>query len=133
MKIYDYRGKNNISGPRLREARKAIKLSQEELAEELQKQGIEVERDSISRMEIGSRFVADYELIKLSEILEKDIDWLLSDIDTGEASEAGAETTAEETAGFLPDEQNGLMNDYRPLDEKPEWFPLESESDDEEF
>lgn len=78
MKIYDFQGKKNICGQRLKEARKAKKLSQLELAEEMQKKGITLERDSISRIELGTRFVADYELIFFSQILEKDVEWFLS-------------------------------------------------------
>ncbi len=69
MKIYDYNGKKNICGKRIKEARKKINLSQENLAAKLQIEGIIIERDSISRIEIGTRFVADYELLVLSKIL----------------------------------------------------------------
>ena len=77
MKIYDYQGKKNICGLRIKEARKACKLSQSELAEQLQKNGIALERDSISRIEIGTRFVADYELMILSRILGQSVEWFL--------------------------------------------------------
>ena len=69
MKIYDYEGKKNICGERVRSARKALALSQEELAARLQVKGVNIERDSISRIEIGTRFVSDFELMMLSEIL----------------------------------------------------------------
>ena len=69
MKIYDYNGKKNICGERIKEARKKLELSQENLAARLQIEGIILERDSISRIEIGTRFVADYELLVLSKIL----------------------------------------------------------------
>ena len=65
MKIYDYAGKKNISGERIREAR-TLKLS-----------GVDVERDSISRIEIGTRFVTDYEIRELSKILKVTPAWLL--------------------------------------------------------
>lgn len=78
MKIYDFQGKKNICGHRLKEARKAMKLSQLELAEEMQKHGITIERDSVSRIELGTRFVPDYELVVFSKILEKDVEWFLS-------------------------------------------------------
>lgn len=38
-----------------------------------------MERDSVSRIEIGTRFVADYELMIISEILDVTVDWLLSE------------------------------------------------------
>ena len=78
MKIYDYHGKKNICGDRVREARVIARMSQSELAAKLQVEGITIERDSISRIEIGTRFVADYELMILSKVLNKDVGWLLS-------------------------------------------------------
>ena len=69
MKIYDYNGKKNICGKRIKEARKKLNLSQENLAAKLQVEGITMERDSVSRIEIGTRFVADYELLILCKIL----------------------------------------------------------------
>ncbi|MBQ3528464.1 MAG: helix-turn-helix transcriptional regulator [Clostridia bacterium] len=77
MKIYDYEGKKNICGDRVRTARKALGLSQENLAAKLQVKGINIERDSISRIEIGTRFVADFELRILSEILGVSVNFLL--------------------------------------------------------
>ncbi len=61
MKIYDYGGKKNICGDRIREARVVQRMSQSELAAKMQIAGIAIERDSISRIENGTRFVADYE------------------------------------------------------------------------
>ena len=69
MKIYDYNGSKNICGKRVKEARRRLKLSQENLAARLQVEGVNIERDSVSRIEIGTRFVADYELLALSKIL----------------------------------------------------------------
>lgn len=77
MKIYDYNGKKNICGERIRSARKAMHLSQQELAAKLQIEGINLERDSISRIEIGTRFVADFELAVLCKILNVSSDELL--------------------------------------------------------
>lgn len=62
MKIYDFNGKKNISGERIREARIKMHLSQKALAVRLKLEGVELERDCISRIEIGTRFVADYEI-----------------------------------------------------------------------
>lgn len=70
MKIYDYNGKKNICGDRVHEARCKLRLTQSDLAAQLQINGIIVERDSVSRIEIGTRFVADYELKVLSKILK---------------------------------------------------------------
>lgn len=70
MKIYDFNGSKNICGARVKEARKRQGLSQENLAARLQLEGVIIERDSVSRIEIGTRFVADYELVVLSKILK---------------------------------------------------------------
>lgn len=79
MKIYDYNGRKNICGDRIRVARQQKKMSQADLAAQMQINGIIIERDSISRVEIGTRFVPDYELPIFSKILGVTIEWLLSD------------------------------------------------------
>lgn len=77
MKIYDYNGKKNICGERVHEARRRLRLTQNDLAAQLQINGITIERDSVSRIEIGTRFVADYELRELSRLLRVSTAWLL--------------------------------------------------------
>ena len=77
MKIYDFNGKKNICGERVHEARRRLKLSQAELAARLQVAGVNIERDSVSRIEIGTRFVADYELLALARALGVTTDYLL--------------------------------------------------------
>ncbi len=69
MKIYDFNGKKNICGERVHLARKRLKMSQQELAAKLQVEGVTIERDSVSRIELGTRFVADYEIAVLCKIL----------------------------------------------------------------
>lgn len=61
----------------MHEARRRLHLTQSDLAAQLQVAGIMMERDSISRIEIGTRFVADYELRALSKILKVSVAWLL--------------------------------------------------------
>ena len=77
MKIYDYNGKKNICGDRLREARVVQRLRQEDLAAKIQTMGVNMERDSISRIEIGTRFVSDFELKVFAKALGVSDDWLL--------------------------------------------------------
>ena len=78
MKIYDYNGRKNLCGERVHEARCRMRLTQADLAARMQVQGVTMERDSISRIEIGTRFVTDYELLVLSRILRVTLEWLLS-------------------------------------------------------
>ena len=77
VKIYDYNGKKNICGDRIHEARCRLRLTQSDLAARLQLAGIIIERDSVSRIEIGTRFVADYELREIARILNVSVNWLL--------------------------------------------------------
>lgn len=77
MKIYDYNGKKNICGDRVREARQKQRISQSDLAARLQIKGVILERDCISRIEIGTRFVTDYEIIVLAKCLRVSPLWLL--------------------------------------------------------
>lgn len=77
MKIYDFDGKKNVCGKRVKEARKKLGLSQDDLAARLQVSGVIIERNSISRIESGARFVADYELLALSNILKVTPSYLL--------------------------------------------------------
>ena len=65
-------------GDRIREARVVQRMSQNELAAKMQVEGITIERDSISRVEIGTRFVADYELKVFAKVLNVNILWLLA-------------------------------------------------------
>ncbi len=78
MKIYDFNGKKNICGDRVHEARCRLRLTQSDLAAKLQLEGIIIERDSVSRIEIGTRFVADYELRAIAKILNVTVDWLIN-------------------------------------------------------
>lgn len=77
VKIYDYHGSKNISGDRIHEARCRQRITQSDLAARLQVNGIIMERDSVSRIEIGTRFVADYELMVIAQTLHVSVLWLL--------------------------------------------------------
>lgn len=77
MKIYEYKNRKNVSGKRIKEIRQQRGLTQSDLATQLQVNGIIIERDSISRIEIGTRFVADYELMIIAQILNVPVDSLL--------------------------------------------------------
>lgn len=82
MKVYDYNGRKNLCGDRVRQARVKLKLTQEELAARLQVAGVTIERDSVSRIEKGTRFVADFELVVLAKVLKVDINWLVEETNT---------------------------------------------------
>lgn len=78
MKANDYEGRRNISGERVRMKRLSMRLSQAALAAKVQTEGVILEQDAISRIELGSRMVQDYELWALAEVLGVSSDWLLT-------------------------------------------------------
>lgn len=76
MKIYDYGGQKNISGDRIHQARTAKRLSQYDLASKMQVEGVMIEREAISKIETGDRFVTDYELLNFARVLGVTMGWL---------------------------------------------------------
>lgn len=77
MKIYDFDGEKNISGDRIHQARTAMRLSQADLAARMQLNGVTIEREAISKIETGDRFVTDYELMVFAKVLQVSMDWLV--------------------------------------------------------
>lgn len=78
MKIYNYNGKANVVGKRIRQARIRNNMSQEELAAKMQLRNILIGQKVISRIEKGERFVADCELLGFAEVLKVDLYWLFN-------------------------------------------------------
>ena len=72
-------GRNNICGERIYALRKAHvpKMSQRILAEKLQINGIDVDKNAVQRIESGERFVTDIELRVLAQILGTTADELI--------------------------------------------------------
>ena len=77
MKIYDFAGAKNIYGSRIHQARAALRLSQAELAARMQVNGVTIEREAISKIETGDRFVTDYELMVFAKVLGVSMEWLI--------------------------------------------------------
>ena len=59
MKKFQFEGKGNVSGDRIRELRLKARLSQAALAAKMQTEGVIAEQDVISRIESGSRLVKE--------------------------------------------------------------------------
>lgn len=68
MKITKYNEFRNISGKKLKELRIAFKLSQQELAEKMQLEGIDLTSKEISKIETNKRLVQDFELFAFAKI-----------------------------------------------------------------
>lgn len=73
-------GKNNICGEKIYALRKQHipKMSQRILADTLQLNGIDVDKNAIQRIESGERFVTDIELKSLAKIFNVSCDDLLN-------------------------------------------------------
>jgi transcriptional regulator with XRE-family HTH domain len=70
--------KQNVSGPRIRQARLQHGLDQIELAAALNVDyGVKLEQSDISEIERQVRSVKDYELDAISKVLDIDPIWLL--------------------------------------------------------
>ena len=73
-------GRNNICGEKIYAMRKAHipKMSQRILAEKMQIQGIDLDKNAIQRIESGDRFVTDIELKAFAIIFDTTVDDLLT-------------------------------------------------------
>ena len=69
MKINKYNNVRNISGNVLRELRTKKKMSQKQLAEKLQLEGIDLTSKEISKIKNNGRLVQDFELFGFAKIL----------------------------------------------------------------
>ncbi len=74
-------GRNNICGRKIKQLRQQLpqKTSQRKLADMLQIQGLDIDKNAIQRIESGERFVTDIELKALSNVFHVSCDELLDD------------------------------------------------------
>ena len=70
-------GRNNLCGENVARYRKELHLSQRKLADKLQLNGLDVDKNAIQRIEAGKRFVTDIELVALSRALDRSLEELL--------------------------------------------------------
>lgn len=80
MRIYWHEGSKNIIGKRLKKARQKSNppLTQQDLSARLEVMGFNLDRVSISKIEAGDRFVADYEVVAIAKALNVSLEWLLT-------------------------------------------------------
>ena len=71
-------GSNNISGKVIAAKRKELRISQRQLADQVQLIGMDVDKNAIQRIEAGKRFVTDIELVYFSKALSLSYSDLLS-------------------------------------------------------
>lgn len=71
-------GTRNVIGAQVTRARLEMGMLQKDLLAKLQVEGIEISLTALSLLEGQKRPVFDYELLALSKILKKDVNWLLN-------------------------------------------------------
>lgn len=79
MKLYEFNGRCNLTGIRVRQRREELGISQEQLAARLQLLGLETSQKVVSRIETGLRVVPDYEVTFLAKALDTTVMWLLGE------------------------------------------------------
>ena len=75
MKITKYNDFKNVSGNKLRQLRKEHKMSQQDLAEKLQLEGIDLTSKEISKIEKNRRLIQDFELFTFAKIFDVSADF----------------------------------------------------------
>lgn len=71
-------GNKNLIGSRVEAARKSQGMKQKELLAQLQVRGVDLNASGLSKLEGQIRFVTDFELLALSDILGVSVVWLLT-------------------------------------------------------
>lgn len=70
-------GDRNIVGAKIESQRKSINMKQKDLLTQLQIKGIDLNASGLSKLEGQLRYVTDFELKALSEVLGVTVNWLL--------------------------------------------------------
>lgn len=74
-----YNGKLNAIGNKIKDFRIKNKMTQKELAEQLQLYGIDLNKNSLQKIERGDRIIKEYELAIFCKVLNVSADELLKD------------------------------------------------------
>ena len=70
-------GHTNLCGLQIAKFRKQMGKSQRELADDLQRLGLDVDKNAVQRIEAGKRFVTDIELVYITRALDRSYEDLL--------------------------------------------------------
>ena len=70
-------GARNLVGSRVELVRKNQGMKQKELLAQLQVNGVDMNASGLSKLEGQVRYVTDFELVALANILNVSVDWLL--------------------------------------------------------
>lgn len=72
-------GRNNRCGEKIARLRTGMGISQRKLADMLQLNGLDIDKNAIQRIEAGKRFVTDIELVHFCRLFKVDYKQLLED------------------------------------------------------
>jgi transcriptional regulator with XRE-family HTH domain len=70
-------GDRNVVGAKIEQKRKEMGLKQKDLLTQLQIKGIDLNASGLSKLEGQLRFVTDFELKAIAEVLGVTVNWLL--------------------------------------------------------
>ena len=68
----------NITGQRVAKLRRELQMTQTNLMDKLARHDVHIRRTDITKLEIGTRCVRDYEVLALSRILKTTPQYLLT-------------------------------------------------------
>lgn len=74
-------GNKNWVGKRIAKARKERNMSQNTLAVQLQKRGVDIDKNAIQLLEHGHRYVRDMEVYSISKVLKVSLEDLFREIE----------------------------------------------------
>ncbi len=80
MKIKKHNEYRNISGIKLKELRIENKMSQKQVAEKLQLEGIDLTEKEISKIEHNNRLLHDFELFAFAKIFNVSADYFNTEL-----------------------------------------------------
>ena len=75
-------GMNNLCGKNIYKFRTALHLSQRQLADRMQLDGLDMDKNAIQRIECGKRFVTDIEIAAFSKVFAVPVGDLLTTSDS---------------------------------------------------
>ncbi len=73
-------GRKNLVGLKMHEVRKARGISQRQVADDLNKMGLIIDKNAVQRMESGQRFITDIELITIAKYLDIPLNDLMAQL-----------------------------------------------------
>ena len=74
-------GRNNLVGVNIAKMRKQLHISQREVSDRLQINGLDIDKNAVQRIESGQRFITDIELVHLARLFSVSVSDLYENTD----------------------------------------------------